>query len=97
MGVDHGRDCVGGIVEAVDEFKAERDQERHQQQQIGQVGRHLDAGRVDVGIDAVGDKQQPGGENAEEHDQGQGIEALVEIGPGCRLDRRPFVRRLIEC
>ena len=39
MGVDHGCDRVGGVVEAVDEFKAERDQQRHEQQEKGQVGR----------------------------------------------------------
>ena len=39
VGVDHGRDGVGGVVEAVDEFEAERDQQRDEQQEIGQVGR----------------------------------------------------------
>jgi hypothetical protein len=28
-GVDHGGDRVGGVVEAVDELEAERDQQRH--------------------------------------------------------------------
>jgi len=32
VGVDHGRDRVGRIVEAIDEFEAERDQQRHAQQ-----------------------------------------------------------------
>ena len=36
VGVDHGRDRVGGVVEAVDELEAERDQQRDEQQQIGQ-------------------------------------------------------------
>ena len=31
-GVDHGRDRIGGVVEAVDEFEAERDQEGDEQQ-----------------------------------------------------------------
>ena len=34
MGVDDGRDRVGGVVEAVDEFEAERDQQRHGEQQV---------------------------------------------------------------
>jgi hypothetical protein len=32
VGVDHGRDRIGGVVEAVDELEAERDQERDEQQ-----------------------------------------------------------------
>ena len=81
MGVDHGRDRVGGVVEAVDEFEAERDQQCHEQQDIGQVGGDPHAGRVDVGVDAVGDVQQSGGEDAEEQDHGQRIEPLVEVRP----------------
>ena len=89
VGVDHGRHRVGGVVEAVDELEAERDQQRDEQQEIGQVGRDLGAGRVDVGIEAVGDEQQSAGEDAEEQDHRQRVEALVEIGAGeGRLDRR---------
>ena len=36
VGIDHGCDRVGGVVEAVDELEAERDQERDEQQQEGQ-------------------------------------------------------------
>ena len=32
VGVDDGRDRVGGVVEAVDELEAERDQQRDEQQ-----------------------------------------------------------------
>ena len=39
VGVDHGRDRVGGVVEAVDELEAERDQQRHAQEDIGQASR----------------------------------------------------------
>ena len=35
VGVDDGRDRVGGVVEAVDEFEAERDQHRDAEQQEG--------------------------------------------------------------
>ena len=81
VGIDHGRDRVGGVVEAVDELEAERDQKRDEQQDVGQVSRDPGAGRVDVGIDAVGDEQQSCGENAEEQDHRQRVETLVEIGP----------------
>ncbi len=97
MGVDHGRDRVGGVVETVDEFEAERDQERHEQQDVGQEGGDPHAGGVDVGVDAVGDEQQSGGEDAEEQDHGQRIETLVQVRPGGRLDGRRVGYRWIEC
>jgi hypothetical protein len=97
VGVDHRRHRIGGVVKAVDELEAERDQQRDEQQDVGQVGRHPRAGRVDVDIDAVGDEQQARGENAEEQDHRQRIEALVEIGPRGRLDRRGIGYRAVEC
>ena len=33
--IDHSRDRVGRIVEAIDELKAQRDQQRQTQQHIG--------------------------------------------------------------
>ena len=91
MGIDHGRDRVGGVVETVDEFEAERDQERHEQQDVGQVGGDPHAGCVDVDVDAVGDVQQSGGEDAEEQDHGQRVKPLVEVRPRGWLDRRRVV------
>jgi hypothetical protein len=61
--IDHGRDRVGGIVEAVDELEAERDQQGDKEQQERQISRYLGAGRVDIGIDAVGDVQQGGSDH----------------------------------
>ena len=68
-------------MEAVDELEAERDQQRDEEQQERQVTGDLGAGGIDVGIDAVGDEQDAGGNDAQEEDPGQRIEALVEIGP----------------
>ncbi len=84
-------------MEAVDELEAERNQKRDEQQDVGQEGRHPRAGRVDVDIDAVGHKQEPGRKDAKEQDQRQRIEAFVEIGPGSRLDGRGFAYRSVEC
>ena len=81
MGVDHGRHRVGGIMKAVDEFEAERDQQRDQQQQIGQVACYLGAGRVDIGVDAVGHEQQRGRDHAHVYDAGQRVKAAVEFRP----------------
>src|SRR3954454_5492891 len=97
MGVDYGRNRVGGVVEAVDEFEAERDQEGDDKEDIGQVARDPRAGRIDIRIDAVGHIEQARGEDAEEQDQCQRIEALVEIWPRSRLDRRGIGYRAVEC
>jgi hypothetical protein len=48
----------------------------------------------DVGVNAVGDEQQPGGKDAEENDHRQGVETLVEVRPGSGLHRS--IHRLIE-
>ena len=73
------------------------DQLRDEQEDVGQEGRHLGAGRVDVDIDAVGNIEQACGKDAEEQDHRQRIKALVEIGPGGRLDRRWIGYRTVEC
>ena len=41
MGIDHGRDGVGGVVEAVHELEAERDQQRHEQHEERHIGGDL--------------------------------------------------------
>jgi hypothetical protein len=60
-------------VEAVDEFEAERDQKRDEEQQERRERRDFDAGGVDVRIDAVGDEQQDGGDNAPEENAGKRV------------------------
>ena len=95
-GVDHGRDCVGGIVKAVDEFEAQRNQQRHHQEQVGQIIRYFGASGINVGINAVGDKQQSGSQDAEENDHRQRVETLVEIGSCRRLDR-PALDAFTKC
>jgi hypothetical protein len=66
MGIDDGSNGVCGVVETIDEFEAERDDERYEQQDEGQVGRDLRAGLVDIDIKAVGHEQEPGRQDAEE-------------------------------
>ena len=67
-------------MKAVDELEAERDQQRDEQQKVRQIGGDLGAGGVDVDVNAVGDEQQPAGQNSEKQDHRQRVEALVEIG-----------------
>ncbi len=66
MGIDNGSDGVCGVVEAIDEFEAERDHKCDEQQDEGQVSRDLRAGLVDIDIKAIGDEQEPGRQDAEE-------------------------------
>jgi len=69
MGIDHRGDGVGRVMEAVDELEPERDQQRHEQQKVWQVGRGLHAGGVDVDVHAVRHVQNAGREESEEQDQ----------------------------
>ena len=66
MGIDDGRDGICGVVEAIDEFEAERDHQCDEQQDERQVSRDLRAGLVHIDIKAVGDEQEPGRQDAEE-------------------------------
>jgi len=68
-------------VEAVDEFEAERDQERDEEEQERQVVRDLRAGRIDVGIDAVGNEQQDGRNDATENNAGYRVDGAAGSGP----------------
>ena len=43
-------------MEAVDEFEAERDQQRDKQQKKGRVTRNFAARIADIGVNAVGDE-----------------------------------------
>ncbi len=62
VGVDAGRDGVGGVVEAVDELEAEGDEQRDAEQNEGEHG-----GRVDDG-EIVGQLCSDVDEAADQHD-----------------------------
>ena len=91
VGVDDGRDRVGGVVEAVDEFEAERDQQRDEKQDIGQVGRDPRAGGVDIDIDAVGDEQQRGCHHPQINDPRQRMKAACR-GPALGAGQARLIR-----
>ena len=77
--VDHRGDGIGGVVEAVDELEAERDQQSDEQKKIWQVGRRLHAGRFDVRVQAIRHEQHAGAEHTEEQDQCKRIGRGVEL------------------
>ena len=66
-------------MEAVDELEAERNQQGDKEQEIGQIIRHPRAGRIDVGIDAVGNEQEGSGDHPHVDNAGQWMKAFVEI------------------
>ena len=63
-GVDDGRDGVGGVVEAVDEFKAERDQHRHAEQQERQDRGRAAPAAATSRVDRIGHEEQAAGDDA---------------------------------
>ena len=77
--IDHRGDGIGGVMEAIDELEAERDQQSDEQQKIRQVGRRLHAGRSDVHVQAIRHEQHAGGEHTEEQDQCKRIGRSVEL------------------
>ena len=87
MRIDDGCDGIGRVMEAVDEFEAERDQQRHPKEQKGQIGAHGRAGLGNVEVNTVGREQEAGRENAAEEHYGDEVGSLVEIGT--RMLTRP--------
>jgi hypothetical protein len=67
-------------VEAVDEFKTEGNQQRNEQQQVGQECRRSGAARSDVGIKTVRDEQHAPRQQEEKYQRGARIEPAFEIG-----------------
>ena len=66
VGVDDGRDRIGGVVETVDELEAERDQQRQTEQREGADGQRRRAGLADIGGEPIGHIGDAGGEQAKE-------------------------------
>ena len=58
MGINDGGYGIGRIVEAVDEFETECDQQRDTEQEKGQVGRSLRVRRGHVDKQAIAGEEQ---------------------------------------
>ena len=84
VGIDDGRDGVGGVVEAVDEFEAERDQQRDAEQEERQDRRRSAAGRRNVRSDRIGHVEQAEREDGEDAQRKPEIDRMIEM----RLHRR---------
>ena len=76
VGIDDRGDGVGGVVEAVDELEAERDQQRQGQQQI-----RPDAGdgdRVEVFGDVEDDVAEAAGQGEQKHRDARAAGRLLQ-------------------
>ena len=67
MGVDNGGDGIGRVVEAVDEFKAERDQQRQAEQAVGRVAG--DGRSIEIVGDMKDDVDNAGGKRCKERNE----------------------------
>ena len=92
VGVDDGGDGVGGVVEAVDEFEAERDQQRDAEQKERQDRRRPAAGRRNVRADRIGHIEQAERQDSKDAERKTRIDWLIEV----RLHRRFGVRGRVE-
>ncbi len=79
MGIDHRRHRVGSVVEAVDEFKAQRDQQRDKQQQERHERNRFRPRRRRIGIDAVTDVPHGGDHHCQESEQADIAEPGIEV------------------
>ena len=92
VGVDDGGDRVRGVVEAVDEFEAERDQQRDAEQNERQNCRRAAAGVRNVGPDRIGHVEQAESQDREEAERKPRVHRLVEMRLWPALRRAGRVR-----
>jgi hypothetical protein len=83
----HGCDRIGGVVESVDEFEAERDEQRDAEKDERQVGGDRRAGRGKVLMDAIGREKEPECHDGEENQDRLDPHRLIKFWPG-NLARR---------
>ena len=95
VGVDDRGDGVGGVVEAVDEFEAERDQERDAEQDERQNCRRSAASVCNVRPDRIGHVEQAESQDSEDAERKSRVDRMIEM----RLHRRFGVRAesSVEC
>jgi hypothetical protein len=87
MGIDDRRHCIGGVVEAVHELEAERNDQRDAEQKVRSDRLGAAAGRLNVGIDAVGHEEQAARQNGQENQQSPDVHWRVEPGLAMRWRR----------
>jgi hypothetical protein len=78
--VDDGGDCVGGVVEAVDELEPQRDQQREREERERPARQRL-ADLRGVGRDAEPRISEPAEEHGQEYPATRRMEIVIELGP----------------
>jgi len=81
MGINDGCDRIGGVVESVDEFEAERDEQCHGEQEERQVASDGRTGRSQILMDAVGGKKEPESHDSEKNQDRSDPHRLIEFWP----------------
>jgi hypothetical protein len=82
MGVDHRRDRIGGVVEAVHEFEPQRDQQRQREEQEN-PRRQRFADLCRVRQDAGAGIAQRADQDGQEDPPAGGMQAPVEARAAC--------------
>ena len=99
--VDHGRDGVGRVVEAVHELEAKRNDEGDEQQEKRQVGRDRRAGIADVDVAAASRLAEACGSRVLSLDQTFAADAVLIGSPtpthADYIERAAAVGRAIFC
>ena len=82
MRVDDSSNRIRGVVEAVDEFEAQGNQQCHAEQQEWHPGLHRRSGISNVLTDAVCGEQETSRQYSEEYKKGPEVHRVIKFGPG---------------
>ncbi len=80
MGVDHRGDRISGIVKAINELKAERNQQRQSQQKERQIAGNRGVGFFNIIDQVKSGEGQPGDQQNEKQRFAEAAALAVEIG-----------------
>ncbi len=95
VGVDHGGDRVGRVMEPVDELEPQRDQQGEAQQHQRADRQPVLAHVVDIGVDAERRIAQPEQQHRKERQRPAGVRPAVQLRPG-RGYPKPAIHRRVR-
>src|SRR3569833_2075141 len=77
MGVDDGGDGVGRVMESVNEFKTERDDQRHGQHHVGGIAG--DGSRIEVVCDVKNDVDHAGSKGGKKSEYARFARPMLDL------------------
>ena len=80
MGINHRCDRIGCIVKAIDEFKAQRNQQGNAQQQKGRPCGDRDARFRDIFGNTIGREKKTAGQNGKENKKCLNVKNIIKFG-----------------